>query len=358
MMHIRKDRLRSAKAAFSTRRVTFDAFDPCLLTDRAPATGDLVLARVDLIGSHKGIELPSGRKAQLFVGNEVILAYGNRYAPDQYEAYVPNDLGPCHMVAAGGVAARAEAWHESLRGPTEITPICLIGAADQAGVVKPINLADFALPAQLPAPAAAPAIFAVFGTSMNAGKTATAAAIVKGFADAGHTVGALKITGTAAGGDLWLMRDSGAFEVLDFTDAGFATTFGNESAEVLKGAHNLIATLATRGCDVIVIEVADGLFQRETSEIARDSVFLSRLTGTFFAAGDAMGAVEGVAKLRSFGHTVLGVGGAFTRSPLAMREAREAANLPVMTLAHLMEPVIAATFLANRIGGTTEAIVA
>jgi hypothetical protein len=36
----------------------------------------------------------------------IIVAYGHRYAPDQFEAYVPEDLGPCHLVAGGGVAAR------------------------------------------------------------------------------------------------------------------------------------------------------------------------------------------------------------------------------------------------------------
>lgn len=344
------NRLRRAKAAFSTRRVPVAGFDARLVQDRTPKPGDLMLARIDTLGSHKTIELPTGRRAQLFTGDEIILAYGNRYAPDQYEAYVPTDLGPCHMVAAGGIAGRAECWHGKMSGPTSITPIGLVGAERSDGQIYPVNLADFALPIQmrpLDREGSLP-LLAVFGTSMNAGKTTTAAGIVKGLARTGLKVGALKITGTAAGGDLWLMSDSGAAEVLDFTDAGYATTFGVDAAEILKSGRNLVAELAARGCDVIVIEVADGLYQRETARIAADPDFTRSLAGTFFAAGDAMGAVEGTAKLRSLGHRILSVSGAFTCSPLAVREAREAADLPVATLAELIELEFATRILDLR----------
>ncbi len=339
------ERIKSAKRAFSTRNVPFDLLALDLIDDRAPVAGDLVLARVDGIGSHQRIELPCGRKAQLFVGDEILLAYGNRYAPDQYEAYVPEDLSPCHMVAAGGVAGRAECWHDKLAGPTAISPIGLVARNAPDGTRQPVNLADHALLRQLPL-GRQPALFAVFGTAMNAGKTTTAAGLVKGLAAAGLTVGALKITGTAAGGDLWLMKDSGAQWALDFTDAGFATTFGADPAAILRGADNLIETLGARGCDAVVLEIADGLLQTETAAIAAERAFTARLTGTFFAAGDAMGAVDGAAKLAAHGHRLLGVSGAMTRSPLAIREARAATGLPVLTLGELMDPTVAISFLA------------
>ena len=185
------NRLQAAKRAFSTRRVPEGAMKTLIAGPQQPGAGDLVLARVTEIGSHKRIELPSGRRALLSVGDEIVLAYGDRYAPDQYEAYVPADLGSCHMVAAGGVAALARSWHDGLSGPTRIEPIGLVGNDEGS----PINLRDFALPeatGSLPS-----SVFAVFGTSMNAGKTTTAAALVKGFAAAGCRVGAAKVTGTA-----------------------------------------------------------------------------------------------------------------------------------------------------------------
>ncbi len=327
-----KNRIRNAKRAFSTRRVPICAMRTLLLPDRTPKVGDLVLARVTTLGSHKRIELPTGRKAQLFPGDEVTLAYGNRYAPDQYEAYVPDALEPCHMVAAGGLAATATAWHDRLAGPTEIEPVGLIGDVEH----EPLNLADYAI---APRPARPlPPVFAVFGTSMNAGKTTTAASLVKGFSLAGYKVGAAKITGTGAGGDLWLMRDSGAAMALDFTDAGHPSTFGISLKALMAIASTLTQALVSEGCSVIVLEIADGLYQEETAALARSTPFTGMLSGTFFAANDAMGAVSGAAHLTGNGHTVMGITGAMTRSPLAKRETAAASPVPVLSIEELTNP--------------------
>ncbi len=321
-----------AKRAFSTRRIPADDIKTLVTPMRAPEVGDLVLARVAELGSHKKIELPSGRRATMNPGDEIIAGYGDRSAPDQYEAYVPDDLGPCHLVAAGGVAARAESWHERMSGPTRIEPIGLLGCARH----EPLNLTDYAVErASGPMP---DAVFAVFGTSMNAGKTITAATLIKGFANAGHRVGAAKIVGTAAGGDLWLMRDCGASEVQDFTDAGFPSTFNIDPVILCKSAENLVRTIGKRGCDVAVIEIADGLYRTETAALAATEELRSILTGAFFAAGDAMGAVSGAAALARAGHRVLGIMGALTRSPLAVREAREASGYPILDLNGLSDP--------------------
>lgn len=71
-----------------------------------PHAGDLVLARVVKIGQHPRIELPDGRRSHLYIGDEVIVCYGARYAPDQFESHVPKEMGPCDLVAAGGLASR------------------------------------------------------------------------------------------------------------------------------------------------------------------------------------------------------------------------------------------------------------
>ncbi|WP_419910872.1 hypothetical protein [Hoeflea sp.] len=329
-----------AKQAYSSRRVPLDEIKTLISEKRRPKSGDLVLARVVKLGSHQRIELPSGRRAMMNPGDEIIVAYGDRYAPDQYEAYVPGDLGPCHLVAAGGVAARAKSWHDRMGGPTEIEPIGLLGCARH----EPLNIGDFALK-HVPGPMP-DAVFAVFGTSMNAGKTITAATLVKGFTDAGYRVGAAKITGTAAGGDPWLMRDYGAAEVVDFTDAGFPSTFNIDPETILDSTDNLLRALGSRGCSIAVIEIADGLYQAETAALAATEELRSILTGTFFAAGDAMGAVSGAADLARMGHRVVGISGALTRSPLACREAAKASGFPVFCLDELTNPEAVADWAA------------
>lgn len=97
------ERINRAKAAFTTRRVPLTEAS-ALLTDRVPQPGDVVLARVTSLGQHHSLQLTTGRRAKLYIGDEVIVAYGNRYAPDQFEAWLPDSLGPCQL--AVGAASR------------------------------------------------------------------------------------------------------------------------------------------------------------------------------------------------------------------------------------------------------------
>ena len=336
-------RLMAAKRSYAVRRVNLDECVHLMQGTYVPTAGDLVLARITEIGSHRRIELPSGRKATLHVGDEVLLAYGNRYAPDQYEAYVPETLESCHMVAAGGVAAMAVSWHDKLSGPTAIEPVGVLCSADGTA----INLRQFALPTL--AGALPSAVFGVFGTSMNAGKTATAASLVRGFAKSGYRVGALKITGTAAGGDPWLMHDSGAAKVLDFTDAGLATTFGTSIDTIVSTTRNLLRTLNRMDCDLAVVEIADGLFQDETRQVAASPLVQSLFDGVVFAAGDALGAVDGVKRLKDLGYDVLGLSGAVMRSPLAAREATTHLDVAAYSLSDLEDAATISNFMENTV---------
>lgn len=105
-IEVSADRLSRAKRAYTTRNIPPSALTLVSSDACKPKAGDVILARVTVLGQHRQIELPTSRKATLFSGDEIVLVYGNRYAPDQFEALVPDDFGPCEMVAAGGVAGR------------------------------------------------------------------------------------------------------------------------------------------------------------------------------------------------------------------------------------------------------------
>lgn len=335
------DRLSRAKAAYTVRRVPTDRMRTIVGGKARPSVGDLVLARVDEIGKHGGIEQAAGRKSTLFPGDEIILAYGNRYAPDQFEAEIPDDLGPCHMVAGGGLASRMITAHTAIKEePTAITPIGLI--ADERGRV--LRVADGAMTTPAMLNSRVPVI-GVVGTSMNAGKTTSAAYLVHGLTLAGHKVGACKVTGTGAGKDMWLMRDAGAIAGYDFTDAGCPSTYLLSPSAIEAIIDTITAQLVQDGADVIVMEIADGLYQRETSVLIQ-SAYWRRLVATMvFAAGDAMGAVSGALWLVEQGLPLVAVSGAFTASPLASREAASVLSLPVLGLEDLVAPTVPALVL-------------
>jgi hypothetical protein len=215
--------------------------------------------------------------------------------------------------------------------PTRITPIGLIG--DRNG--DRLNLAQFRISAEGRLPDL-PMILSL-GTSMNAGKTLASASLVRGLKKLDLRVAALKITGTGAGGDMWIVRDAGADVALDFTDAGFASTYLTPVAEIEAGTLRLLNHAAAAGCHVAVVEIADGLQQRETAELIRSKTIRDLTIGTVFAAYDSMGAICGVEVLRKAGHNLLGLSGRLGLSPLAVQEAELATGLRVFSPFELAE---------------------
>jgi hypothetical protein len=324
-------RLRRAAWAYTTRRVPHSAAHYILKDAPAPQAGDLVLARVNALGYHTGLQLPDGRRKHLFAGDEIVVVYGNRYAPSQFEAVVPKTLGPCHLVAGGGVAAKALSWHARVKDPTQITPIGLV--ADAAGQV--LNLRDFALQAAGALQGPCPPTVAVVGTAMDSGKTQTAAYLVKGLTLAGYRVGYAKITGTGAGGDTWLLKDAGANPVVDFTDAGFVSTYLASPADIESVFKTLMAHLTRAGVGAAVLEVADGVLQSETATLLESPLFNQTVNGLLFAANDAMGAVAGSEWLRTRSLPIVGISGVLTASPLQCEESAKATGLPAYSRSDL-----------------------
>ena len=338
-LRLTEDDLRTVKRAFSTRRVDL-AQAAVVRRDLAPSNGDLVLATVGELGQHKRIELPEGRRAPLREGDRIIVAYANRYAPDQFEAFVPADLGPVSLVAGGGVAGRVSEQHARMLDATELLPIGLVADADG----RVLNVADAALPAVEASPR--PPVVAVIGAAMNAGKTTTVAKLVQGLVSAGERVGAIKVTGTGSGGDMWSFHDHGAHAVYDFTDFGWATTADigvNAVAGILRDG---IARLTADGCTAIVVEVADGVFQRETGALVEHPVFDALVDSVLFAATDALCGMAGVDWLTQRGHAPVAVSGVITASPLATREMQAQSSTPIWGIDTLSDPVHAKGVLA------------
>ena len=337
-------RIRNASWAFTTRRVTRDTAKILLPLEGKPQPGDLILATVDFLGQHPGLQLPNGRRKQLFPGDEIVVAYGNRYASNQFEAVIPETFGPCHLVAGGGIASRAVSWHVSMKkGPTLITPIGVLGDLNN----KRMNLSDFALSPLNEIKTRLPTAIAVVGTGMDSGKTQSCAFLVRGLISAGLRVAYAKITGTGAGGDTWLLTDAGAYPVLDFTDAGMATTYMITIEQLELLLMTLMGHIANENVDAMVLEIADGVMQQETAALLKSPVFASLVAGIVMASQDSMGASAGIHFLKHYAKPpVLAISGIISAAPLQVREAEIALNLPVYDREGLATPENAMSILA------------
>lgn len=330
-----------AKWAFSTRRVTrADAvgLQPAL---DAARPGDLVLARVSQLGFQKRLQLASGRPSELYAGDLVVLACGARYAPDQFEGLAELSADATDILAAGGVAGRMRAKHGKLGTPTRIAPLGLLARRD--GSI--LNAADYAL-----APAARPAglaVIGVVGASMNSGKTTATASLARGLQRAGLRVAAIKATGTGAFGDYNSFVDAGAHYVADFTDAGMVSTYAEPLERIEAGLDTLLAGAARAGCEVAIVELADGVLQQETAALLRRPSIRALFDGVMFAAPDALAAVGGCASLRAIGIEPFALTGTLSLSPLAAQEAQAATGVPVLLREALCDPACASTLLAG-----------
>ncbi|MEV0892302.1 DUF1611 domain-containing protein [Promicromonospora sp. NPDC050262] len=362
-------RLLRAKKAYSTRFVAAAIEqDPAafgLDTDltRAPRPGDAVLARVVTIGQHRRLESPVSRRQILFEGDEIVVAYGSRYAADQFLAVLPEDLGPCHLAAAGGLASRVVDRHAAVKDATVIEPIGLLTASGVGGggpaaatsgtaTDAVVNLAAYApyrvrAAGSVTGNAARVPVIAVIGTSMNSGKSTTLACLAHGLTAAGLTVHAGKATGTGAGNDAHHFVDAGASHVVDFTDFGLPSTFGlpfEDVRDVFATMADVLASPVRPGAPapgVVLIEIADGVYQGETGRLLVDDAFRSVVDRVVFAAGDALGASGGVAALRALGCEPSVVSGVLTASPLATAEARRALDVDVVPTYDLCLPAVA-----------------
>ncbi|WP_132543821.1 hypothetical protein [Rhodovulum euryhalinum] len=62
---------------------------------------------------------------------------------------------------------------------------------------------------------------------------------------------------------------------------------------VRAGIERLLAASVERDCDIAVMEVANGLYQRETAALVADPWFRDRISGLVFACGDAVAGSAG-----------------------------------------------------------------
>lgn len=196
---------------------------------------------------HDELESADSRRARLWQGDAIVVAYGARYAPDQCEAFAPDDLSSCHLVAAGGIAARLRNRDAGMRPATQIDPIGLL--ADRAGVLN-VRRGALGTPAKM-----RPAFtVTVVGSSMNVGKPTTAANLIAGLRRLGHRVGAAK--GATNG-----PRSAITASLVRNQRRGFAGMISKVSRQVPRSFGPAIAGYAFDNGFLMAPFVIDALFQ-------------------------------------------------------------------------------------------------
>jgi hypothetical protein len=324
------------KYSFTTRAIPLDEMASVTPMYDPPRIGDLVLAEVLKLGRNYRIEVRTGVMMYMFPGDHIVCAFGNRYATDQYEGYVPTrPVEACDLLSAGGACGEVVSRHASMVDPTRLRIVGLV--SDKDGL--PINQRAFGLPPHAVGerPGSTAEVILVVGSSMNSGKTTTAGALARALGRANFSVAAGKITGTAAGKDAFFYEACGARPVLDFTSAGYPSTYMLGLEELLGIYNGILGALRASNPDYIILEIADGILQRETRMMLGSGTIRDSVDHVFFAASDSLSAEHGVRSMREYGLPLRAVAGAVTQSPLASREAEEAVGIPCMSTERMMD---------------------
>lgn len=313
-------------AAFTVPR---KAIRWCGRVEKQPAVGDLVMGRVEYIGQHSSLENKEGRIHQVIDGTRAVFVLGNRYAPDYYEATIPDVLPTTiDLVARSGLIADAKAKNAMIKDPTRIKVMGYV--CDEKG--KPLNSRDFVSlqPKSTEKTKRRAKLILVVGTSMNSGKSVSAAACCWALATMGKTVRGSKVTGTASLKDILNMEDAGAGPVSDFTHLGWPATYMLEEADLLNIFDTLDLKYANNPSNYWVVELADGILQRETAMLLASPAVQGRIHRLIFSAYDAFGAIGGLRVLKErYGLTPDGISGVCSSSPLGIRELRAFTDIPI-----------------------------
>lgn len=297
--------------------------------DSAPKVGDIIYGVVETLGQHSQLENKSARIHKINTGTRAVFVFGNRYAPDYYEATIPTKVVEvADLSARSGVISHVNCKNDRVMSPTRIK---LLGhVCDKSG--KKLNTLDFPIikPTKDTKTSKRSKLILVTGTAMNAGKSQTAATVCWALATAGYNVRASKVTGTASLKDILFMEDCGASIVNDFTHFGYPSTYMLSEDEILGIFNKTDLKYANNPSNFWVVEIADGILQRETAMLLGSKEVQSRIHKLVFAAYDSMGAIGGVKVLKElYGLTPDAISGVCSSSPLGLEEMKRFCNIPV-----------------------------
>lgn len=303
-----------------------------------PKAGDVAIFKVKEIGKHTRIQSVGGNNRYILPGDLIMGTFGNRYATGQMEGYVPAGYHKeYHILGQGGAIGILESMHSKfeLVGPTTLTLVGYV-VNEHNEIINTKNITESINTYRAGFRSKDPKIILSLGTSMDSGKTSTAAFVSRGLKLARKKVAFIKLTGTVYTKDKRLVKDYGAKIAVDFSDYGFPSTYMCSLEEILNLYKKLVNRVRSSNPDYIIVEIADGLLQRETSALIHNNKFMTTVSGVLFSSGDSMSAVSGADMLSHLRSNVLGLSGLFTASPLLIKEVKEISKYDVFTKEELM----------------------
>lgn len=311
-----------------------------------PKLGDVAVFEVISLGKHQAIQAADNTLTKIFPGDYVLMAFGGRYASNQFEGYVPNKpTTELQILGQGGVVGLLTSAHQRFK-KTGATKIRLVGYAvdDNNQVINTcyhnVDKVVFSGKVAESRPKNSSKNYDVYlsvGASMDSGKTTTAAYFARGAMLAGKRVAYIKMTGTVYNKDKRLVKDSGAEIAVDFSLCGYPSTYMCSTKEVLDIYATLLRHVESVNPDVVIVEIADGILQKETNDLLQNEAFMQDISGVILSCPDSLSAYGGLQILKAAGIEPMLLCGLFTASPLMIEEVRQFSPVAAFSLEDFLQ---------------------
>lgn len=298
-----------------------------------PQLGDVAVFEVVSIGKHTAIQGIDETLTKIFPGDHLLMAFGGRYASNQFEGYIPDEpTTDLQILGQGGTVGELASSHARFQR-TGATQVKLVGyAVDINNNIINTRYARLDKVKFSTLGAMDYDVYLSVGAGMDSGKTATAAAFARGAALEGKRVAYIKLTGTVHSKDRRMVRDSGAEIAVDFSHCGYPSTYMCSTEEILDIYATLLKRVESINPDLVVVEIADGLLQKETHDLLGYRPFMRTVSGVILSCPDSLSVYGGMQVLESLNLRPVIVSGIFTASPLMITEVATFTDIMIFSL--------------------------
>ena len=291
--------------------------------------GDVVLVKVVSQPQDaflKYVRSPGNKKIPLKKGDTLLSALSDRYAARVLNGVVPDRLkkgDAIDLLQQGGESGIIK----SARSGFVKTRLEFIGFALKNG--RKMNIMDFALPVKDAKKKVKLVI--VVGVNMEAGKTTTTAELCGALVRKGRKVCCGKLTGIGSVYDTGEYEKKGASKVYGILDGGYPSSAGLSMKELDDVFLRIYTNLAAERPDFIILEIADGIMQRETAMLLDSRVAREFNPRYVLSCYDALGAYGGSLVLKErHGIVPVLITGMGTITDIGRKEIEELTNIKAL----------------------------
>jgi hypothetical protein len=280
--------------------------------------GDVVLVKLVSSMGMPGNYLrgADGRKHPVRKGVRFLGCISDRYAPKILYAEVPKRLSrgeEINLLERGGTLGIVK----SAKPDYVKTRVEFLGFVRSGG--KKVNIRNHTIREK--DVKGSPELIVVVGVMEDSGKTFTITGLTEGLSKKGYRVCVGKLTGIGNARDVLLSKRKGALRVLSVIDTGWPSSVGLSKKQLDEVFMKIFSNLAEVKPDFIILEIADGLTQRESAILMKSGLLRKRKPRFILSVKDPVGAYGGkILMKREFRTTPIFFTGRGTVTEIARRE--------------------------------------